>query len=62
MAAGGTAIAASLSPDGDVLNIAFVTGGGDVQIVQIRLADLMQGDAIAAAGRRRRGRAHAAQQ
>ncbi len=47
VAAGGTAIATSLSPEGNVLNIAFVTGGGDVQIVQIRLADLMQGDAIA---------------
>jgi len=47
VATGGSAIAASLSPEGDVLNIAFVTGGGDVQIVQIRVADLMQGDAIA---------------
>jgi len=44
LAAGGAAIAASLSADHDLLNIAFVTGGGDVQIVQIGLADLTQGD------------------
>ena len=35
VATGGAAIAASLSADADVLNIAFVTGGGDVQFVQI---------------------------
>ena len=35
VATGGAAIAASLTPDLDVLNIAFVTGGGDVQFIQI---------------------------
>lgn len=43
VAAGGTAIAASLTPDRDVLNIAFVTGSGDVQFIQIKLDDLPQG-------------------
>ena len=41
VAAGGAAIAASLSTDPDGLNIAFVTGGGDVQFVQIKVADLI---------------------
>ena len=45
VATGGTAIAASLTPDSDVLNIAFVTAGGDVQFVQIKLADLLPGGA-----------------
>jgi hypothetical protein len=43
VASGGSAIAASLTADGDVLNIAFVTGGGDVQFVQIKVADLIPG-------------------
>jgi type IV pilus biogenesis protein CpaD/CtpE len=47
VAAGGTAIATSLSPERDVLNIAFVTGSGDVQFVQIKLEDLRQGAASA---------------
>lgn len=34
-------IAISLTTDPDVLNIAFVTGGGDVQFVQIKVADLI---------------------
>ena len=40
---GGPSIAASLTTDADVLNIAFVTGGGDVQFVQIKVADLIPG-------------------
>lgn len=44
VASGGTSIAASLTTDPDVLNIAFVTGGGDVQFVQIKVADLSPGD------------------
>ena len=47
VAAGGTTIATSLTPDRDVLNIAFVTGGGDVQFIQIKLDDLLQGEAAA---------------
>ena len=47
VAAGGTAIATSLTPNRDVLNIAFVTGSGDVQFVQIKLDDLLQGAASA---------------
>lgn len=47
VATGGTAIAASLTSDPDVLNIAFVTGGGDVQFVQIHVADLLPGDGAA---------------
>ena len=50
VASGGTSIAASLTADSDVLNIAFVTGGGDVQFVQIKVADLIPagGDATGA--------------
>jgi hypothetical protein len=44
VASGGPSIAVSLTGDGDVLNIAFVTGGGDVQFVQIKVADLMAGE------------------
>jgi len=43
VAAGGAEIAASLTADPDVLNIAFVTGGGDVQFVQIPVAELLPG-------------------
>jgi hypothetical protein len=42
VAAGGTAIAASLTADPDALNIAFVTGSGDVQFVQIPVAELLR--------------------
>jgi hypothetical protein len=45
VATGGTEIAASLTGDPDVLNIAFVTGGGDVQFVQIPVAELLPGGA-----------------
>jgi hypothetical protein len=44
VASGGPSIAASLTTDPDVLNIAFVTGGGDVQFVQIKVADLIPGE------------------
>lgn len=44
VASGGPSIAASLATDPDVLNIAFVTGGGDVQFVQIKVADLVPGE------------------
>ena len=47
VAAGGSSIATSLTPDRDVLNIAFVTGSGDVQFIQIKLDDLLQGAAAA---------------
>ena len=47
VAPGGTAIATSLTPDRDVLNIAFVTGSGDVQFIQVKLDDLLQGAAAA---------------
>lgn len=47
VASGGPSIAASLTPDRDVLNIAFVTGNGDVQFIQIKLDDLLQGAASA---------------
>lgn len=50
VAAGGATIATSLTPDGDMLNIAFVTGGGDVQFLQIKLDDLLQGAASASGG------------
>jgi len=50
VATGGAAIAASLTPDADVLNIAFVTGGGDVQFIQIALADLMPSGATGSNG------------
>jgi hypothetical protein len=43
VASGGPSIAASLTTDRDVLNIAFVTGGGDVQFVQLKVADLIPG-------------------
>jgi len=42
VATGGAAIAASLTSDPDVLNIAFVTGSGDVQFIQVAVADLIQ--------------------
>ena len=41
VATGGAAVAASLTADPHVLNIAFVTGSGDVQFIQIALADLI---------------------
>src|SRR4051794_11386169 len=44
VAEGGTAIAVSLSAAADVLNVAFVTGAGDVQILQIPLAGLLPAD------------------
>jgi hypothetical protein len=44
VAEGGSAIAVSLSGEGDVLNVAFVTGAGDVQIVQIPLTRLLPAD------------------
>lgn len=44
VAAGGSAIALSLTSDPDLLNVAFVTGRGDVQIIQIKLADLTEAD------------------
>lgn len=47
---GGPSIAASLTTDPDVLNVAFVTGGGDVQFVQIKVADLIPGGGDAAGG------------
>ena len=50
LATGGESIAASLSADADMLNIAFVTGGGDVQIIQITVDDVIQGGATASAG------------
>ncbi len=50
VASGGSSIAASLTSDPDVLNIAFLTGGGDVQFVQLHVADLIPGGASASAG------------
>ncbi|MEA2142618.1 MAG: hypothetical protein QOI64_1048 [Solirubrobacteraceae bacterium] len=50
VATGGTAIAASLTTDPDVLNIAFTTGSGDVQFLQIPVADLLEGDATSTDG------------
>lgn len=40
VSAGGTALAASLSDDRAVLNVAFVTGRGDAQIIQLNVVDL----------------------
>jgi hypothetical protein len=40
VAAGGSEIAVSLTFEPDVLNLAFVTGTGNVQILQIEVADL----------------------
>lgn len=37
---GGSAIAVSLTSEPDVLNVAFVTGAGNVQIIQIAVAAL----------------------
>ena len=50
VAAGGEAIAASLSPDGEVLNVAFMTGGGHAQIIQVKVEDLIRGREAARAG------------
>jgi len=47
VATGGAAIAASLSGDSDVLNVAFVTGRGDVQFIQIAVAGLTEDGAPA---------------
>lgn len=48
IATGGEAIAASLSPEQDVLNVAFFTGAGGVQIIQLRVADLSRARQTAA--------------
>ena len=40
---GGDAIAVNLSPDGKVLNVAFITGLGEAQIIQLKVADLRDG-------------------
>lgn len=50
VASGGAEIAASLTVDPDVLNIAFVTGSGDVQFVQIPVAELLEGGAASTDG------------
>ncbi len=50
VASGGPVIAASLSPGQDVLNVAFVTGSGGVQIIQIVVAELTQGDGDVSGG------------
>ncbi len=50
VATGGATIAASLSEDADLLNIAFVTGSGDVQFVQLPVADLLSDGAAAGSG------------
>ena len=50
VAAGGEAIAVSLSPDGEVLNVAFMTGGGHAQIIQVKVTDLTRGREAARAG------------
>ena len=46
---GGDAIAGNVSDQG-VLNLAFVTGSGDVQIIQVNVADLTQGANTATGG------------
>jgi len=46
---GGDAIAGNISAQG-VLNLAFVTGTGDVQIIQVNVADLTQGNNTATGG------------
>lgn len=43
-------IAVSLTTDPDILNIAFVTGAGDVQFLQIAVDDLMPAGANASDG------------
>jgi len=50
VATGRGEIAASLSTDPDVLSIAFVTGAGDVQFLQIDLDDLIPRGASASDG------------
>lgn len=45
--AGRAEIAASLSGDADVLNLAFVTGDGGVQFLQIGVDELLPGGALA---------------
>lgn len=50
VAVGRSDVAASLTRDPDVLNIAFVTGGGDVQFIQIAVDDLMPRGATASDG------------
>ena len=42
IATGGDAVALSLSPDREMLNVAFLTGGGSAQIIQVAVADLTQ--------------------
>ena len=46
---GGDAIAGNISDQG-VLNLAFVTGTGDVPIIQVNVADLTQGANTATGG------------
>jgi hypothetical protein len=50
VATGSAEIAASLTTDPDMLNIAFVTGGGDVQFLQISVDDLIPHGATASDG------------
>jgi len=50
VAVGRSDIAASLTTDPDVLNIAFVTGAGDVQFLQIAVVDLIPPGATASDG------------
>ena len=50
VAAGGDSIAVSLTPDGALLNVAFVTASGGVQILQIAVGDLVHPAGAASAG------------
>jgi len=50
VAVGRSDVAASLTRDPDVLNIAFVTGAGDVQFIQIGVDDLAPRGATASDG------------
>ena len=43
VATGGDAIAANVSADGQMLNVAFMTGRGDAQIIQVNVGDLTRG-------------------
>ena len=47
VAAGGDAVATSLSPDGEVLNVAFLTADGHAQIIQVKVRDLRRDDSDA---------------
>ena len=47
VATGGDAVAASLSADGEVLNVAFMTGDGHAQIIQVKVSDLRTANAPA---------------